>query len=42
MAGVAGDRLSSDREKDMAMVSDRAFTESGRGALVERRVWQPN
>ncbi|MEG3833574.1 MULTISPECIES: hypothetical protein [unclassified Microcoleus] len=38
VAGVAGDRLSSDREKEMAMVSDRAFAESGRGSLVERRV----
>ncbi|MEG4963119.1 MULTISPECIES: hypothetical protein [unclassified Microcoleus] len=38
LAGVAGDRLSGDRGKEMAMASDRAFTESGRGAPVERRV----
>ncbi|MEG4421447.1 hypothetical protein QUA70_23095 [Microcoleus sp. LAD1_D5] len=30
-----GERVSSDREKKIAMASDRAFTESGRGVLVE-------
>ena len=32
------DGLSGDRGKEMAMASDRAFTESGRTAPVERRV----
>ncbi|WP_333324424.1 hypothetical protein [Microcoleus sp. T3_A4] len=42
MAGVRGKRLSGDWEKKIAMGSDRAFTESGRGMLVKWQVEQPN